>query len=107
MRRIATVAVAIALLGGASAATASASTNQAGAQAETQGCSTWQYKIRFETRVEDNDGSLLFYAYKGNKFNSQRTRVGDYYLGNVYKNGDEFRGRGWVHVDALDYTNCY
>jgi hypothetical protein len=104
MRRIATVAMAIALLGGAGAATASATTEQAGTQAGVQACHTWQYKIKFMTRVENNDGSLHIWAYAGNKFNSDTTQVGDYYLGNVYTNAGTFRGRGWVHTDALDYT---
>lgn len=100
MRRIATLAVAVALLGGAGAATASAE------QAGTQACHTWQYKIKFTTPVKDDRGIRIFWAYQGNKFNTQEP-FGDRYPGDVYQNDNTYRGTGSVHTDALDYTTCW
>lgn len=59
------------------------------------------------TSVEVGNLNHHFYAYKGNKFNSQRYQTERFYLGNAYKNGDEFRGSGWIAKSALDYLRCW
>lgn len=105
MRRLKAAAIMLALAGGL--ATGTATSASAETPVGTAGCSTWQYKVKYMVSVEDENLNHKFYAYQGNIFNSRGYETETYYLGNVYKNGDEFRGSGWIPKRALDYLRCW
>lgn len=66
-----------------------------------------QYKVKGKSTVRDAGGDILFYAWEGDKVNSRPIEdAGDYY-GTVYTISNDFRGRGWIAKNALDWIRCW
>lgn len=108
MRRIKTVAVALALAGGLGT-TGLMTSASAEPAADTAGCSNWQYRVRYDTTpVLDDRFRVDFYAHASYRFNITSAREVDHkYRGNVYGTTGAHRGLGWIEKDYLDYLRCW